>query len=69
MSPVTASSSVGRPASLFSVVAAACSSSFGFSPLAIVLLCCSPLGVVSLGSCSAGASCHLVLLPVLIFTP
>ena len=39
------------------------------SPLAIVLLCCSPLGVVSLGSCSAGASCQLVLLPVLIFTP
>ena len=63
VSPVTASSTVGRPASLSSVVAAASSSSW-FSPLAIVLLCCSPLGVVSLGSCSAGESCHLILLPV-----
>ena len=60
MSPVTASSLVGRPASLSSVVAAASSSSFWFSPLAFVLLCSSPLGVVSLGSCSASASCHLV---------
>ena len=69
VSPVTALSSAGHPASLSSVVAAASSSSFWFSPIDIVLLCCSPLGVVSLGSCSAGASCHLVLLPVLIFTP
>ena len=64
VSPVTASSSVGRPASLSSAVAAASSPSFGFSPLANVLWGCSPLGVVSLGSGSAGASRHLVLLPV-----
>ena len=64
VSPVTASSSVRRPASLSSAVAAASSPSFGFSPLANVLWGCSPLGVVSLGSGSAGASRHLVLLPV-----
>ena len=69
MSPVTASSSAGRPASLSYIVAAASSPFFGFSPLAIVLWGGSPLGVVSLGSCSAGTSRHLVLLPVLIITP
>ena len=36
MSPVTASSSAGHPASLSSTVAAASSTSFGFSPLAYV---------------------------------
>ena len=69
VSAVMASSTVEHTASLSSVVAVASSSSSWFSPLAIVLLCCSPLGVVSLGSCGAGASCRLVLLPVLIFTP
>ena len=69
VSPVTALLSVGRPASLSSVVSAASSSFFWFSPLAFILLCYSPLGVVSLWSCRAGASCQLVLLPVLIFTP
>ena len=69
VSPVTASSLAGRPASLSYVVAAASSPSFGFSPLAIVLWGGSPLGVVSLGSCCAGASRHFVLLHVLIITP
>ena len=69
VSPVTALSSAGRPASLSYVVAAASSPSFGFSPLAIVLWGGSPPGVVSLGSCNAGASRHLALLPVLIITP
>ena len=49
VSPVTALSSVGRPASLSSAVAAASSPSFGFSPLANVLWGCSPLGEVPLG--------------------
>ena len=69
MSAVEASSMFARTASLSSIVAAASLSSFWFSPLAIFLLCCSPLGVVSLGSCGAGSCCRLVILPVLIFTP
>ena len=68
MSAVVASSTFARTASLSSIVAAASSSFFWFSPLAIFLLCCSPLGVVSLGSCGTG-SCCFVILPVLIFTP
>ena len=69
VSPVTALSSAGHPASLSSAVAAASSPSFGFSPLAYVFWGCSPLGGVSLGSGCAGASRLLVLFTCLIFTP
>ena len=69
MSAVEASSSFARTASLSSILAAASSPSFWFSLLAIFLLCCSPLGVVSLGSCGTGACCRFVILHVLIFTP
>ena len=69
MSTVEASSLFARTASLCSIMAAASSSSFWFSPLAIFLLCCSPLGVVSLESCGAGSCCRLVILHVFIFTP
>ena len=64
VSPVTASSSTGHPASLSSAVAAASSTSFGFSPLAYVFWGCSPLGGVSLGSGCASASRLLFILPV-----
>ena len=69
MSAVEASSTFARTASLSSILAAASSSPFWFSPLAIFLLCCSPLGVVLQGSCGAGACCRFVILHVLIFTP
>ena len=46
VSAVAASSTFARTASLSSVLAAASWFSFWFSPLAIFLLCCSPLGVV-----------------------
>ena len=46
VSAVAASSTFARTASLSSVLAAASWSSFWLSPLAIFLLCCSPLGVV-----------------------
>ena len=61
MSALEASSTFVRTASLSSILAATFSSSFWFLPLAIFLLCCSPLGVVSLGSCGAGACCRLVI--------
>ena len=46
VSAVAASSTFARTASLSSVLDAASWSSLWFSPLAIFLLCCSPLGVV-----------------------